>query len=378
MIHISEFRIHRFRGLRDLTLAGLGDFNLLVGPNNCGKSSILEAFACHANPLNIEEWLSIGWWREIKSARTSVDYSMAKLFPQPHIESDKDLESGWIALDSVSAAGTSASLAIYNEQISIGRVLTSGDEDGRPVRLRQFSLGHRQGYRFDQMGLSNMEEREIPSTFLADFHMVRHAFEGRERIIDKVDKTASDLNYDYVGVATHRTAKETIDGISRAIGRNYRNQIIEVLRQIDATLTGIEILEFADQPINIFLRRGDDLSPITAFGDGIRRLIHIIGSAARSADGLLLIDELEIGLHPSAMTRVLPRLMDLCAAFNVQIIATTHSLEAIDAFLGERPAGAAGPTLYRLPGRAETPAKVRRFAWSDVQIMRAEYGMEIR
>ena len=39
----SAIRIEGFRGLTDIQLQGLGRVNLLVGTNNCGKTSILEA-----------------------------------------------------------------------------------------------------------------------------------------------------------------------------------------------------------------------------------------------------------------------------------------------------------------------------------------------
>ena len=39
---IREIRLERFRQFRD-TRIEVGDFNLLVGPNNCGKTSILHA-----------------------------------------------------------------------------------------------------------------------------------------------------------------------------------------------------------------------------------------------------------------------------------------------------------------------------------------------
>ena len=42
--HISKLQISAFRGIRDLTLDNLSTVNVLVGANNCGKTSVLEAF----------------------------------------------------------------------------------------------------------------------------------------------------------------------------------------------------------------------------------------------------------------------------------------------------------------------------------------------
>lgn len=42
---LRDLRIKGFRGLRDLAMSGLGRVNLLVGTNNCGKTSVLEAMS---------------------------------------------------------------------------------------------------------------------------------------------------------------------------------------------------------------------------------------------------------------------------------------------------------------------------------------------
>lgn len=45
-----------FRGLRNLHLADLGMINILVGQNDSGKTSVLEALSILCNPLDPSEW----------------------------------------------------------------------------------------------------------------------------------------------------------------------------------------------------------------------------------------------------------------------------------------------------------------------------------
>ena len=40
---LKDFMVGRYRGLRNLSLKDLNQINIFVGPNNCGKTSILEA-----------------------------------------------------------------------------------------------------------------------------------------------------------------------------------------------------------------------------------------------------------------------------------------------------------------------------------------------
>jgi ABC-type branched-subunit amino acid transport system ATPase component len=373
MTHLTDFRAIRFRGLRDVRLTGLTRVNLLVGPNNCGKTSLLEAIACHANAKNIGDWLEIGRWREVKSNRISPAFSMSKMFAA-FPDSDHIRASGRIALESIGERGEQSSLALFVEAIMISDEPASEDETPK-IRKRVFVLGQRQG-KLNENDMMALEERQGP-VIGDDFAPAKIIFTTGKPTEMATTATPFDLNFEYVGIATHRTARETLDGLSRAIGGNRRDLVMGILNQVDHTLTGIEILEFADQPGDIYLRRGNEVSPLSTFGDGLRRLVHLIACAARAQDGLLLIDELEIGLHAGVMTAILPRLFALCDAFNVQVFATTHSLEAVDAFVEGLPADAEGPTLFRLPARGSEKA-VRRYAWSEARQARSEYGAEVR
>ena len=49
------------------------------------------------------------------------------------------------------------------------------------------------------------------------------------------------------------------------------------------------------------------------------------------AGGVLLIDEIETGIHASKLHRVLGWLAKVARELRVQVVATTHSLEAVDA-----------------------------------------------
>ena len=45
--HIKTFRVKGFKKFQDITVQNIGQFNLLVGDNNIGKTSVLEALLTH-------------------------------------------------------------------------------------------------------------------------------------------------------------------------------------------------------------------------------------------------------------------------------------------------------------------------------------------
>jgi predicted ATP-dependent endonuclease of OLD family len=81
MAHLDEFFIQRFRGLRDLKLEKPGQVNLLVGNNNSGKTSALEALSLYCDPLNWRRWYDVSSQRELPPALTSRTDRLIWLFP---------------------------------------------------------------------------------------------------------------------------------------------------------------------------------------------------------------------------------------------------------------------------------------------------------
>lgn len=74
--------------------------------------------------------------------------------------------------------------------------------------------------------------------------------------------------------------------------------------------------------------------PVTlkSLGEGASRLFSLALAAANAHDGVLLIDEVEIGIHYTLQLELWRFLASLSKEFNVQIFATTHSEDAVNAF----------------------------------------------
>ncbi|NES89149.1 ATP/GTP-binding protein, partial [Okeania sp. SIO2B9] len=115
MRNIDNLTIHRFRGLRDLTLEDLGQINLLVGVNNSGKTSVLEAIYTYCNPLDPLEWINTAWRREIKFSRKSKLESLKWLFPQNSDNNPDDFYQGETFVSGSGNFGVVESKATYEE-----------------------------------------------------------------------------------------------------------------------------------------------------------------------------------------------------------------------------------------------------------------------
>jgi len=67
-------------------------------------------------------------------------------------------------------------------------------------------------------------------------------------------------------------------------------------------------------------------------GDGLNRIFGLTLALVRSAGGVVLVDEIENGLHYSIQEDVWRAILRLSAQLDVQLFATTHSWDTITAF----------------------------------------------
>ncbi len=92
--------------------------------------------------------------------------------------------------------------------------------------------------------------------------------------------------------------------------------------------------------------------------------------------GILLIDELESTIHTEALQNSFKWLVKWCIEMNVQLFATTHSLEAVDALLGVTESDS-DLVLYRLEPK-ESQTRVVRHDGHRLRRLREEQGQEVR
>lgn len=72
--------------------------------------------------------------------------------------------------------------------------------------------------------------------------------------------------------------------------------------------------------------------PIKTMGDGMNRLFGLGLALACAKDGMLLVDEIENGIHWSVLPEVWRFVVKVAKRLNVQVFATTHSNDCLKAF----------------------------------------------
>ena len=338
---IDNLTIHRFRGIRDLTLENLGQMNLLVGINNSGKTTVLEAIYTYCNSLDPLAWLNTAWRREIKSSRKSKLESLKWLFPQ-NIQNNSDyFYQGETKVSGNGNFGVVESKATYqefeeiwdstkdsNEEDEEENLMDDRDNDNNEVRRgADLKLTFTPSKLISKLDIFEDKNQELPIS--KEFKI----WENQPLTI--LNKNRSNwLSVDTITPFSHRTEQLQIKLLTDAILKNLKPEIVELISMIDSEIIDLDILDPTGKNSRLYvIHKTLGFTPLSAFGDGVRRLLFMALTIAKLKDGILLIDELETAIHTEALLSSFSWLVKWCREMNIQLFATTHSLETVDAML---------------------------------------------
>ena len=111
----------------------------------------------------------------------------------------------------------------------------------------------------------------------------------------------------------------------------HSESLLKAFQIIDATIEAIDTFKIGDA--DLYLKQKDEnYMPLAMFGDAMNRVADFILRIVNNRDGILLIDEIENGIHYENQEEIWTILFKLCEKYNVQLFATSHSYEMIEAF----------------------------------------------
>jgi AAA15 family ATPase/GTPase len=108
-------------------------------------------------------------------------------------------------------------------------------------------------------------------------------------------------------------------------------EVLRVLKILDSSIEKAETFSM-NEPTLYLTRSNQKRLPISLFGDAINRATSIVLELLNQEHDVLLIDEIENGIHYSSQQEFWSALFKLANELDTMIFATTHSLEMIKAF----------------------------------------------
>lgn len=314
----TNIQIHNFRGIRTCSLNELGQVNLFFGKNNCGKSSLLEALLLLSEPYNPTLPVVLNNSRNLYSVSEDdlkTDFYMADPENKINIKSEGEQKRDVII----------SMMESKRREVHVNELNHENSDN----------LGREYGYRFD---FTFGEDKRSYSSELT-------VNEDDQNLVNAVSTYKDGLHAGYIPSSYLKSG--AVEKLSEIIKSKQENNIVNALRIVepkinDIQLVGDKIMVDVGMPTRL---------PINVLGDGVRKILYIILSIYTLRNGVLMIDEIDNGLHYSVMIKLWNVILKTCKETNTQLFISTHSSDIVKALvesLKEQEADAPPVSSYKL------------------------------
>jgi predicted ATPase len=305
MAGFQNVRIQRFKNLND-TPFDLRDLNVIVGGNNSGKSSILQAIH-----------FAIGAVQTLR-----LDGRLAGTGPVTTTVNPSQLI--YVPSEDVHALGAGGRLWEPDER-SVKIEFTLGAGETLSVSMRK---GRNRNI---LITVSNQQVATRIGTIEHPFTVFTPGLAG----IVKTEQYVSD------GVLLRTIARGDANLVLRNTllrlwsGREQSQQWAEFLTDLHTMFPQLEVtLSFAaqtDEYIGVMVNDGGGTIPLELSGTGILQAVQILSYIHYFGPQVIVLDEPDSHLHPNNQRLLCALLRDVAQTRNIQVILSTHSRHVLDA-----------------------------------------------
>lgn len=324
--YIRQLKISTYRGISNLELNDLGAVNILLGDNNCGKTSVLEVIKSLQFPGDVRTWRNIAYRSQnILVARDS-------LFDAFIFLTDINNEDHQIKY-SVDIEGASHVIEI-NESVE--------DVEITFAEAKEMNLW--MPWHVDEPENEDTlvpDAQKIRIEFLIDKQSVLNSeiynFSGSRLVVGEKEQGVKlmERRVNFISPVQHADARPFLKDVFNT--PELYESMLNVLREFDPGVISINVdngSPYTRKSVyKILSKENAEALPLDVYGDGMKKAILLMSAVVASKDGVLLIDEFETAIHISAMESLYSWLLESCKLLNVQLFMTTHSIEAVDKLL---------------------------------------------
>ena len=358
----ESFEVQNFRCFRELTIANLERVNLIAGMNNVGKTALLEAMFLHCGAYNPSLALRLNAFRGIETVKIKlgqwVEPPWDSLFHQFDVS-----RSIVLAGENTVTSRRSLRLSVVREPLELSRItqFSDSDTDVSEGLLSTSEIAKVLGLEYEEG-----EQR-------GSFHMIL----DRKGIHTEPIPPTPPFPAFFQGARMRTPFSDEAERFGNLEIRGQQDVLLQVLQLIEPRLSRLAMVVVAGEPMlhgDIGMGR---LVPLPVMGEGMVRLASLVLHIGNAPNGVVLVDEIENGLHHSILPKVWRAIGEVAREFNAQVFATTHSLECIvAAHKAFAESGLYDFRLYRLERGEET---IRAVTYDREALEAAiETGLEVR
>ena len=328
---LNSLAIKNFRMLEDFQVPKLGRVNLIVGKNNSGKSTVLEALRIYAGNANrnLLEKIAIShdekcWLNDEEQGERDIDLPYEDLFTGRRFPEDE------------------------NTRISIGESV-----------INEHTLFIQNVYLVERIEIEIDEKRETRQRMYRDIISKSEVdtldFPVQQALLVSKDKRTSYVRFDKrrpsYPIETPVTNPCSFiptsfispDELALEWGRIALTEHEKVVHDaLKIVIPEFENLVFTEnnptyssrnrRTAKVKLTNLSRPISLNSLGDGMLRVLQLALKIFPAEGGFLLIDEFENGLHYSIQEKIWALLFEMADKLDIQVFATTHSWDCIESF----------------------------------------------
>ena len=361
---IRTLTVEGYRGLQQFTLDGLARVNLLVGSNNSGKTTVLEAIELLATRMDLDAlWRTLQ--RRVEQFPKDPDEGSGYELDPCHLFYGHSLDPGIrFTLQATSAqvhSGVECSVVLMQQELGQAELFAKElPSDALGLLIRDIETGNAALHPLTKRG--GLSERAVrfqrppqPSELQG----------SRVRFISTESLSQQQAGFLWQAVALSPEEEYAVDAM-RAI-----DDRIERVAYVGST-------RVRNRGGFVAKVRGHvNPIPLGSMGDGVWRLLVLALAAASAQKGILLVDEIDTGLHHSVMEDMWRILARIAARHGVQVFCTTHSNDCVHALAAICRADSGRRPVASIQRLEHGEKKARSFTDQEIALV-AERNIEIR
>ena len=369
---LGTLQLEKFRGFETYALTDLTRVNLLVGKNNCGKTSILEAIhflASGGDPLVLTRAVerrgevSDGGTPSAPGSRPDISHFFFghRLDPGSCFRLSGD--GYWPIAVEVRLVDDHDNPRYFGGE--------SGEAVPLVLQIKSDAFKRPQDLPLTENGALLTSRISLRSLRRNPAGPIGGGPEDATTPVELV--TPDSLDPDHMRVLWDRVLTE-----------DRETEVVDAMKLLDGDLKSVSFLTSnasrtrSDRAgVLLGFQGGGRRVPLGSYGDGMRRLLALSLALTQTANGVLLVDEIDTGLHWTVMEDMWRLVVDIAHESSVQVFATTHSYDCIRglAALAESHSALAGDVSIHKIERALH--KAVRFAEEDIPAI-VDQNIEVR
>ena len=336
---ITRFSITNFKKFSDFSLEDLGRINIIIGSNNTGKTTTLEAVMGFSCGINLASAIHFLVWRRFPQTQNSNNAYLAAELLVNAFNTITDCDQLSFSFNG-EVDGKEYS---FCHSLKPGQLISSLLPGAKHVVIDGTEIKNRQVPLPAAMVPGSSIMVDVPSQYLG-------LWEVRDEEEKKVScELASPIQLNNVpsdkplvlamfhDFSTYKKEQDVSKVYAHLQDKGQLRKFIGELNASfpDIKISSIDNIPYPDgssAPIKIKFKNGKR-HPIYALGDGFRRWYELLGGMLTFPNSIHCIEEADATLHQQAQEGFSTNLLYYSEMFNNQIFITTHNKEYLTIFL---------------------------------------------